>query len=101
MVKLVVADALKTHGRSRARSPMADAGFRHLLRSREHSLCRRRDGVNTIDANGVVKKIGTLRRTPSNWCATRATATGQYYLASEPITQPASLFFGEEFDSSP
>ena len=57
--------------------------------------------MNTIDANGVVKKIGTLRRTPSNWCAIRATATAQYYLASELITQPASLFFGEEFDSSP
>jgi hypothetical protein len=58
--------------------------------------------MNTIDANGVVvKKIGTLRRTPSNWCPIMATATAQYYLASELITQPASLFFGEEFDSSP
>jgi hypothetical protein len=57
--------------------------------------------MNTIDANGVVKKIGTLRRTPSNWWPIRATATAQYYLASELITQPASLFFGEEFDSSP
>jgi len=57
--------------------------------------------MNTIDANGVVKKIGTLRRTPSNRWPIRATATAQYYLASELITQPASLFFGEEFDSSP
>jgi hypothetical protein len=57
--------------------------------------------MNTIDANGVVKKIGTLRRTPSNWWPIRATAIAQYYLASELITQPASLFFGEEFDSSP
>ena len=41
--------------------------------------------MNTIDANGVVKKIGTLRRTPSNWCPIMATATAQYYLASELI----------------
>jgi len=73
---------------------MADAGFRHYAAGETVSM-------NTIDANGVVKKIGTLRRTPSNWCPIMAAATGQYYFASELITQPASLFFGEEFDSSP
>ena len=57
---------------------MADAGFRHYAAGETVSM-------NTIDANGVVKKIGTLRRTPSNWCPIMVAATAQYYLATELI----------------
>jgi len=92
MVKLVVADAMKPHGRSRARRPTL--AFAIFLEGASTAYAAGETvSMNTIDANGVVKKIGTLglwdttQLVPNQGYGNRPILLGQraYYSASELI----------------